>query len=98
MNLDKTDVLDFLRSHKKELRDNFGIQKMALFGSYARGEQREDSDIDLVIVEIDKKDYFSRVHAKYFLEERLKKNVDIGYLSSIRNFLKKRIEKEMIYV
>ncbi|MDP3466084.1 MAG: nucleotidyltransferase family protein [Sulfuricurvum sp.] len=94
----KAIILDFLSEHKTELQQKFGIQKMALFGSYARDEQREDSDIDLVIVEIDKKDYFNRVHAKYFLEEHLKKDVDIGYLGSIRNFLKKRIEKEIIYV
>lgn len=94
----KAIILDFLSEHKTELQQRFGIQKMALFGSYARDEQREDSDIDLLIVEMDKKDYFNRAHAKYFLEEHLKKNVDIGYFSSIRNFLKKRIEKEMIYV
>lgn len=93
----KTDILNFLREHKKELQTNFGIQEIALFGSYARDEQREDSDIDLLIVSIDKKDYFNRVHAKYFLEKHFKKSVDIGYFDSIRNFLKKRIEKEMIY-
>jgi hypothetical protein len=94
----KVDLLNFLEQHKKELEEKFGIKKIALFGSYARNEQREDSDIDLVIVEIDKKDYFNRVNAKYFLEKQLKKSVDIGYLSSIRNFIKKRIEREMIYV
>lgn len=95
--MNKTDILNFLREHKKELQTNFGIQKLALFGSFARDEQHENSDIDLVIIEIDKKDYFNRVHAKYFLEEHLKRSVDIGYLSSIRSFLRKRIEREMIY-
>lgn len=51
----KTDILNFLREHKKELQTNFGIQEIALFGSCARDEQREDSDIDLLIVSIDKK-------------------------------------------
>ena len=50
----KTDILNFLREHKKELQTNFGIQEIALFGSCARDEQREDSDIDLLIVSIDK--------------------------------------------
>ncbi len=95
--MNKTDILNFLREHKKELQTNFGIQKLALFGSFARDEQHENSDIDLVIIEIDKKDYFNRVHAKYFLEEYLKRSVDIGHLSSIRSFLRKRIEREMIY-
>ncbi|MDD2651821.1 MAG: nucleotidyltransferase family protein [Sulfurimonas sp.] len=94
----KAYILNFLREHEKELYDRFGIKKIALFGSYAKDEAREDSDIDLAIVEIDKKDYFNRVQAKYFLEELLQKSVDIGYLSSMRNFLRKRVEKEMIYV
>ncbi|KIM09457.1 MAG: hypothetical protein KU28_02305 [Sulfurovum sp. PC08-66] len=93
----KTDILDFLRGHEKELYDRFGIKKIALFGSYAKDEAREDSDIDLAIVEIDKKDYFNRVEAKYFLEEQFQKSVDIGYLDSMRNFLKKRVQEEMIY-
>jgi predicted nucleotidyltransferase len=47
----------------------------------------------LVIVDIEKKDYFNRINAKYFLEEQLKKSVDIGYLDGMRSFLRKRIEK-----
>ncbi|MBD3842382.1 MAG: nucleotidyltransferase family protein [Campylobacterales bacterium] len=94
----KTELLIFLREHKNELKDKFGIKNIALFGSFARDEQNEDSDVDIVIVDIEKKDYFNRINAKYFLEEQLKKSVDIGYLDSMRSFLRKRIEKEMIYV
>ncbi len=91
-------VLENIRQLAPELKEKFGIKKMALFGSYARNEARENSDIDLAIIEIDKKDFFNRLHAKYFIEEQMQKKVDIGYLSSMRSFLRKRIEKEMIYV
>lgn len=94
----QTRITESIRELKPELERRFGIKKLAIFGSYARDEERDDSDIDLAIVEIDKKDYFNRVNAKYFLEERLQKSVDIGYLSSFRNFIRKRVEKEMIYV
>ncbi|WP_428739665.1 nucleotidyltransferase family protein [Sulfurimonas sp.] len=94
----KVDVVNFLSSHKQELQEKFGITKLALFGSYARDEQTEDSDIDLAIVEMEKNDYFKRVHAKYYLEKELQKGVDIGYLKSMRNFIKRRVEKELIYV
>ncbi len=93
----KTDILNFLREHKKELQTNFGIQEIALFGSYARDEQREDNDIDLLIIGKNKKDNYNRVHDKQFLEKHFKKSVDIGYFDRIRSFKKKRIEKEMIY-
>ncbi len=94
----RSDIAETIRELKPELEKRFGIRKLAVFGSYARDEERDDSDIDLAIVEIDKKDYFNRVNAKYFLEERLQKSVDIGYLDSFRSFIKKRVEKEMVYV
>ena len=40
-------ILNFLRSHKEEFRQKFGITKLGLFGSYARGEATKDSDIDI---------------------------------------------------
>lgn len=42
-------ILDFLRAHKQEMHERFGLTKIGLFGSYARGEAREDSDIDVAI-------------------------------------------------
>jgi predicted nucleotidyltransferase len=94
----KSEILNFLKEHKDELEKKFGIKKLALFGSYARDEQKEDSDIDLAIIEMEKNDYFKRIDAKYYLEENLEKNVDIGYFNSMRSFIKKRIEKDLIYV
>ena len=46
------DVLDLLRAARPQLATEFGITRLALFGSYARGDQREDSDVD-VLVEVD---------------------------------------------
>jgi len=46
------DVLDLLRAARPQLAREFGITRLALFGSYARGDQREDSDVD-VLVEVD---------------------------------------------
>jgi uncharacterized protein len=46
------DILSALRQAKPELTQRFGVKRLAIFGSYARGEQREDSDVD-VLVEVD---------------------------------------------
>ncbi len=46
------EVVDILRRAQPELAREFGVTRLALFGSYARGEQREDSDVD-VLVEVD---------------------------------------------
>ena len=46
------ELVDILRRAKPELARDFGVMRLALFGSYARGEQRDDSDVD-VLVEVD---------------------------------------------
>jgi len=46
------EVLRILREARPDLARDFGIKRLALFGSYARGDQRDDSDVD-VLVEVD---------------------------------------------
>ena len=43
----KTIILEFLKSHKSELNNRFGVTKIGLFGSYARNEATDKSDIDI---------------------------------------------------
>jgi len=45
----KEEVLEFLKANKTLLEDTYHIQKIGLFGSFARGEQKEQSDVDLLI-------------------------------------------------
>lgn len=46
------EILSALRRARPELAERFGVKRLAIFGSYARGEQREDSDVD-ILVEVD---------------------------------------------
>lgn len=94
----KNELLRKLYQAKDELNERFGIEQIALFGSYARGEANEESDVDLVILKMKKKDFAKRVEAIDFLEKRLNKKVDMGYLDSMKTFIKNRIEKDLIRV
>ncbi len=96
--MEKQAVLDRLKKSKGILKEQFGINKIAVFGSYARNEAKKDSDIDIVILDMDKKNAFTLIKTKYFLENVLELNVDIGHYDSIRPIIKKRIEKELLYV
>jgi len=90
-------ILDFLSTHKEEIETKFSVTKIGLFGSYATNTANAESDIDIVI-ETRKKDFFLRDDLKEYFENSFKIPVDIGYLDSFREFYRKKIEKNIIYV
>lgn len=94
--LSRETILMFLHDKKQQLRDEFGVTKIALFGSYARNEAREDSDIDLLI-DMEDKDFVKRFELKEFLERSFNRKVDVGYFSGVRTFIMRYIEKDLIY-
>ncbi len=90
-------VLSELREHKQEL-EKYGVTRVGIFGSVARGEAREGSDVD-VVVELKTPDLFLMVDLKEKLESILGAKVDlIRYRNRMNQFLKKRIDKEALYV
>ena len=93
-----TKVYNQLKTLKPILLEKYGIEEFALFGSQARNDYTENSDIDIAILKIEKKDYFLRANAKYFLEDVMQKNIDIGYFDSMRDVIKNYMQKDMIYV
>lgn len=76
----------------------YGIKRIGIFGSTARNEQTEDSDID-ICVEMEKPDLFYMVHIKDDLQTLFGKAVDIVRLRKNMNpMLLKQIEKDGVYV
>lgn len=94
----KQEIINSLHQHKSELNEKFGIEKLALFGSFAKDEQSEKSDIDLLVVQMKKKNAITLIKAKNFISDVLGRDVDLGLLDSLRPFIRNRVEKEMIYV
>ena len=62
----------------------FGIEKIAISGSVARNVAIINSDIDIAIIKIKEKNYFTRINAKEYLENHWSKKVDLGYFYSIK--------------
>ena len=88
-------VFEKLRELKPVLKEKYGIGEFAVFWSMARGDYKENSDMDIAIIKARKKDFFNRIDAIYFLEDKLNRKVDMGYYDSIRAVIRKRIEKEI---
>lgn len=92
------EIISILKTFKTKQAAKYGILKMGVFGSVARGEQREDSDVD-VYIEGELKGLFALAGIKNELEELQGCQVDIVRLRDrMDTFLKKRIQKEGVYV
>lgn len=92
------EIIQVLRDYKREYAEQYGILELGIFGSVARDEAVENSDVD-VVVRIAKPDLFLLAGLKYELEERLHRHVDIvAYRKNMNQFLKKRIDGEAVYV
>lgn len=90
-------MLNILMKHKQELRDRYGVTRLGIFGSVARDEAAESSDVDIVVDM--EPNLFARVRLKEDLELFLGTRVDlVRYWRRMNHYLKKRIDKEAYYV
>lgn len=93
-----TEYINILRDYMAKNASKYSITRIEIFGSVARGEQTENSDVD-VYLETSKPNMFALVHIKEDLQSLFGCNVDIVRLrDQMDSLLRNRIEKEGIYV
>jgi predicted nucleotidyltransferase len=93
----REEALKILREHKQELAERYGVTRIGIFGSVARDEATEGSDMD-VVVEMARPDLFFMVHIKKILESAMHCRVDlVHYPDRINAFLRRRIDEEAVY-
>lgn len=90
--------LELINQNFEELKSNFGVKRIAIFGSTARGESTKKSDID-IIVEFNRPiGFFTFIKLESYLQEILGKKVDLATKNSLKPGIKKTVLKEAIYV
>lgn len=94
--MDRKSVLQFLKSKRNLFESRYQVEKIGLFGSYALEMQSISSDIDILVSMPSDFDRFYEL--KEYLESNLNCSVDLGLESSLKEFVRKRIQKEIIYV
>jgi uncharacterized protein len=89
-----TDIEKILSAHKEFLKTRFHVTKIGVFGSYARGEQTEKSDVD-ILVELSEPIGWEYVDLKEYLEQILGKPVDLVTKNALKRQLKDSILEEV---
>mgnify|MGYP006299273787 CR=1 FL=1 len=93
-------ILQKLRVYFPEIKDQYQIKEMGIFGSYVRGEENENSDID-ILVEFSPDIEFGLLtfcHLENQLSEKLGKKVDLVTKDGLKPHLGKDILKEVVYL
>lgn len=98
--LTKTEILNFLRENKDLFKSKFHITKIGLFGSFARNEQKPNSDIDILIErEPEAKNIFDLDwEMREMLSKQFDREVDICTEKYIKSYFKPYILKDAIYI
>ena len=96
--MNRDEVLDLLRDHKATLSQRFGVAELSLFGSFARDQATDDSDID-ILVQFDgpttSKRFFG---AQFYIEDLLGRRVDLVTEKALRAELRPFVERKIVNV
>jgi len=92
----KNDIKKTILSLHDNLKNKYNIKTIALFGSYARGEERDSSDIDILVDFEVTPDLLTFIELEEFLSEKLKKSVDLVPLRKLKKSLRREILDEAI--
>ena len=89
-------VVRRLASVRRELRERFAVVRIGVFGSWARGEEAPDSDVD-ILVELADPTFDRYMDLKFRLEELLERPVDLVLADTVKPRIKPIIEREVVY-
>ena len=94
----RDEVLKILRAHKATLAERFDVAELALFGSFARDEAAEDSDVD-ILVRFEGPTHWRRYFdAQFYIEDLLGREIDLATEKMVRPEIRPYVEKEAVRV
>lgn len=92
------DIISIVKSLEGQIRKEFKAEVIGVFGSYSRGEQKANSDVDILVRFLEGATLFDFVGLGDFLEDKLKMKVDIVSERAIREELREQILREVVTV
>ncbi len=94
----REEVINILKEQRKTLNEKYHVEMLSLFGSVARGEARDDSDVDLLVEFSQPVGLFQFIELQQWLESLLGCKVDLGTPRSLKTSLKDHVLREAIRV
>lgn len=91
-----TEILEFLRLHRRHFEENYSVRRIGLFGSVLRGTAGDTSDVD-ILVEFSTPTFDNYMDLKFFLEEHIKRPVDLVLADSLKPRIKPIVLREVSY-
>jgi uncharacterized protein len=96
--MERARTLALLRQHMPELQRRFGVLRLALFGSLAREQSRDDSDTDVLVAFDGPADSARYFGLQFYLEDLLGGPVDLVTEKALRPQLRPFVERDAIHV
>ena len=94
--MNRATILQVLNQHRDDVMKRFGARRLALFGSAARDELRDDSDVDVLVEFDDPATFDGYISLLFYLEELLDRKVDLVTASGLKPRARASIERDMI--
>ena len=90
--------INILRQHLPEIREKYSVSYLGVFGSYVRGEQKSDSDLDLLVEFCEKPGLFEYIEFEYYLSDLLGIKVDLVTRTGLKPLIEKYVLNEVVSV
>ena len=91
-------ILDTLNAEAPALRRKYAVKSLAVFGSMARGDDREDSDVDILVTFEGPATFRGFMGLKLDLQDLLGRPVDLGTPDTLRPEIRANVEKDLLHV
>ena len=90
------ETIDLLKSHAQDIKANFAVRRIGIFGSFSRGEQKESSDID-ILVEFEKPTFRNFMDLSFYLEDLFGRKVDLVTVKGLHPRIRPFVETDVIW-
>ena len=91
-------IQSVLSKHKKELMQNYNVREIGIFGSYARGEQKKSSDVDVLVVFEEPIGFFRFMKLEEHISDLLGIKVDLVTKNALKPRIGRHILKEVVAI